>query len=201
MAKTKETSNNSSNGAKFTEDLLPIIDIKNGYIKVKGENLLSGDQYVTGVRIEPKNIFITDTSNQQLVINSLMDFYNSINTEFWLICCDRPVDIGLYKSELEIMYNEAQTPQIRKMIAEDIRKCDQFSGPTYNSVDTEFYILIKDSVKNIDKLQKQIGNMISGLAQAQLTSRQISDEDARVILDSFFNDGVRTEFGTVMNDV
>lgn len=197
MAKTKQTTNSGSS-TKFTEDWLPIVDIKNGYIRVKGDGLLGGDQYVTGVRIEPKNIFITDTQNQALVINSLMDFYNTMNFEFWLICCDRPVDINLYKSELEIMLNEASTPQIRKLISEDIRKCEEFSGPIYNSVDTEFYILIKDSVKNVEKLQKNIAIMISGLAQAQLNSRQITDEDARVILDSFFNDGQKTEFGTVM---
>jgi hypothetical protein len=196
MAKTK---NQSSGSTKFTEDWLPIIDIKNGYIRVKGEGILGGEQYVTGVRIEPKNILITDTQNQNLVISSLMDFYNTMHTEFWLVCCDRPVDINLYKSELEIMLNETQSPQIRKLISEDIRKCEQFSCPTYNSVDTEFYILVKYSVKNIDKLQKVVSQMIAGLAQSQLNSRQITDEDARVILDSFFNDGLRTEFGTVMS--
>ena len=199
--KTQKTNQTKSSGSstKFTEDWLPIVDIKNGYIRVKGDGLLGGDQFVTGVRIEPRNIFITDTQNQALVINSLMDFYNTMNEEFWLICCDRPVDIDLFKSELEIMYNEAQNPQIRKMIQEDIRKCEQFSGPTYNSVDTEFYILIKGSVKNVEVLQKRVANMISGLAQAQLNCRQITDDDARVILDSFFNDGLKTEFGTVMS--
>ena len=106
---------------------------------------------------------------------------------------------NVFKSELEIMYNEAQDTQIRKLIQQDIRKCEQFSGPTYNSVDTEFYILIKGPTKNIEQLQKRVANMISGLAQAQLNCRQISDDDARVILDSFFNDGVKTEFGTVMS--
>ncbi|MCR5483102.1 MAG: hypothetical protein K6E99_01660 [Bacilli bacterium] len=194
MAKKTTTSS-----AKFTEDWLPIVDIKNGYIKVKGDGLLGGEQYVTGVRIEPKNIFITDTQNQAYVINALMDFYNTMHDEFWLICCDRPVDINLFKSELEIMYNEAQDPQIRKLIQQDIRKCEEFSGPKYNSVDTEFFILIKGPTKNIEQLQKRIANMISGLAQAQLNARQITDDDARVILDSFFNDGIKTEFGTVMS--
>ena len=46
--------------------------------------------------------------------------------EFWLVCCDRPVDINLYKSELEIMFNDAPNPQIRKLIMQDLRKVDQF---------------------------------------------------------------------------
>ena len=75
----------------------------------------------------------------------------------------------------------------------------QYFSTTYNSVDTEFYILIKGPVKNIEQLQKRVTNMISGLAQAQLNCRQITDDDARVILDSFFNDGIKTEFGTVMS--
>ena len=42
--------------SKYTEDWLPINKIQNGYIYVDGKGL-EGKQIVTGVRIEPKNIF------------------------------------------------------------------------------------------------------------------------------------------------
>ena len=53
MAKTMEKSS-----AKSTEDWLDIVAIKGGLIEVKGSNMMEGNQYVTGIRIEPKNIFM-----------------------------------------------------------------------------------------------------------------------------------------------
>jgi len=183
-----------------TEDWLPLVDIKNGMMEVKGTPL-TGHQYVTGVRIEPKNIFIADSQVQNNTLTGLRDFYNTLDYEFWLICCDRPVDINLYRSELEIMYAQEENPNIRKMINEDIQKCDQFVGPQINAVDTEFYILFKDSVKNTDAIMKKIHSLISNLASAGLNSRQTTDEDLRVILDSFFNDSLKIEYGSVMTNV
>ena len=195
MAKNQK--NNS--GFISTEDWLPIIDIKNGMIEVKGP--MGAKQVVTGVRIEPKNIFISDSQTQTNTIYGLRDFYNTIDFEFWLICCDRPVDINLYRSELEIMYAQEDDPSIRKMINEDITKCDQFVGPEVNAVDTEFYILFKDNVKDHDITVKKIHSLISNLAAAGIKSRQVSDEDLRVMLDSFFNDSFKTEYGVVMSNV
>ena len=194
MAKT----NNS--GFISTEDWLPLIDIKDGMIEAKG-NSLTGRQLVSGIRIEPRNIFISDEVVQRQAINGLTNFYNTLDFEFWLICCDRPVDINLFKSELEVMYVQEEDPRIRKMISEDLDKCDMFTGPQINAVDTEYYILIKDSVKNKDVLIKRVQNLISNLARAGLNSRQVSDEDLRVILDSFFNDSLKVEYGTVMTNV
>lgn len=186
--------------SKFTEDWLPVKEIRGGMIEVEGK-LTEGNQLVAGVRVEPKNIFISDQETQDRTLIALRNFYNTLDYEFWLVCCDRPVDINLYKSELEIMYNEAQNQQIRKMILQDIQKCDKFIGPEINAVDTEFYLLFKDSPKNMERIQKRIHNIISGLATAGLNSRQLTDDDARVLLDSFFNDSKRVEYGTVMADV
>lgn len=195
----KTEANNTT--SLYTEDWLPINGFQNGLIKIKEKNLVGANMVVTGVRVEPRNIFIADDMEQNRVINELRNFYNTMDFEFWLICCDRPVDINLYKSELEILYNNCPTPQGRKLILEDMDKCDKFIGPEINAVDTEFYLLFKDSEKEMDRIQKRIHNMIAGLAAAGLNSRQISDEDARVILDSFFNDSQKIEFGTVMTDV
>ena len=186
--------------SKYTEDWLPVKDIRGGRIEVEGK-LTEGNQLVAGVRVEPKNIFISDQETQDRTLIALRNFYNTLDYEFWLVCCDRPVDINLYKSELEIMYNDAQSQQIRKMILQDIQKCDKFIGPEINAVDTEFYLLFKDNPKNMERIQKRLHNMISGLATAGLNSRQLTDDDARVLLDSFFNDSKRVEYGTVMTDV
>ena len=43
--------------------------------------------------------------------------------------------------------------------------------------------------------------MISVLASAGLVSLQMTEEDVRVLLDSFLNDSKRVEYGTVMSDV
>lgn len=193
------TKNSKKETSRYVEDWLPVKEINNGLIKVQGGNILEGDQIVTGVRIEPKNIFILDGYVQLNIIEGIRNFYNTLDYEFWIICCDRPVDINLYKSELEIMYNKCNNPQIRKMIVEDMDKCDMFIGPAINAVDTEYYLLFKHSAKDMPTIQKRVQNLISGLASAGMVSRKITDDDARVLLDSFFNDSKRVEFGTVMS--
>lgn len=195
MAKKQAKSDN-----KYSEDWLPITNIQGGLIEVQGRTL-DGKQIVTGVRVEPKNIFISDEETQNRTIYALRNFYNSLDYEFWLICCDRPVDINLYKSELEVMLNRTESAQTRKLIIQDLQKCDMFTGPAINAVDTEFYLLFKDSPKNMERIQKRVHNMISGLASAGLVSRQMTEEDVRVLLDSFLNDSKRVEYGTVMSDV
>ena len=197
---SKKNKQSKSDNSKYTEDWLPIKSIQGGYITVPG-GLLEGDQIVTGVRIEPKNIFITDSETQDLTITALRNFYNTMDYEFWLICCDRPVDINLYRSELEIKFNEEQTPQKRKLILQDLKKIDMFIGPEINAVDTEYYLLFKDNAKERERIQKRIHNIIGGFASAGLNARQLTDEDVSVLLDSFFNDSKKVEFGTVMTDV
>lgn len=194
---TKKIKNQTS---KYTEDWIPVKQIRGGMIEVEGK-MMEGDQIVTGVRVEPKNIFLSDQETQDRTINALRNFYNTLDYEFWLVCCDRPVDINLFKSELEIMYNDAYNQNIRKMILQDIQKCDKFIGPEINAVDTEYYLIFKDSPKNMERIRKRINNMITGFANAGINSRQLTDDDARVLLDSFFNDSKRVEYGTVMSDV
>lgn len=186
MAKNK-------NGSKYTEDWVPIKSIKNGMIQ------LDNNYFVTGIRIEPKNIFILDYQEQSNIIFNLRNFYNVIDYEFWLVVCDRPVDINMYLAQLQLMYNNVQSQQIRKIIKQDIDKGESFRSSTVNAVDTEYYILFRD--KNIDVLQKRIHTLISNLATSGLNSRQVTDEDLRVIMDSFFNGNMKTEFGTVMSSV
>lgn len=181
------------NGSKYTEDWVPIKSIKNGMIQ------LDNNYYVTGIRIEPKNIFILDYQEQSNIIFNLRNFYNVIDYEFWLVVCDRPVDINMYLAQLQLMYNNVQSQQIRKIIKQDIDKGESFRSSTVNAVDTEYYILFRD--KNVDVLQKRIHTLISNLATSGLNSRQVSDDDLRVIMDSFFNGNMKTEFGTVMSSV
>jgi glutaredoxin len=90
-------------------------------------------------------------------------------------------------------------PQIRKIIKQDIDKGESFRNTTVNAVDTEYYILFRD--KKLEILQKRIHTLISNLAACSLNSRQVSDDDLRVIIDSFFNGNIKSEFGTVMSSV
>ena len=63
MAETKSKDKAAQTAKKYAEDWLPVTDIRNGMIEVEGNALLgSGKQFVTGVRVEPKNIFISDSS-------------------------------------------------------------------------------------------------------------------------------------------
>jgi len=175
-------------GSNFTENWLPVKAIQNGMI-ITYDNLK-----VSGVKIAPRNIFILDAQAQDNVLISLRNFYNMLDFEFWLVVADRPVDISVYMSQLQLLYNETQSPSIRKLIMQDIEKGNTFINN--NIVDTEYYILFKE--KNPDDVQKKIRMLINGLATCGLNASQTSNDDLRIILDNFLNGGTTTEFGTVM---
>ena len=174
--------------SKYTEDWVPVRDIVNGTI------LLENKLVVTGVKIMPRNIFILDEQSQANIMTGLKNFYNQLDFEFWLVCADRPVDITVYLSQLQLLYNETQHPAISKLIMEDINKGNNFINN--NVVDTEYYILFKE--KNPDLMQKKVRLLINGLSGCGLVASQTTNEDLRVVLDNFLNGGVTTEFGTVV---
>ncbi len=180
--------NSSKNRSKYTEDWVPVESIANGMIQ------LSNREIVTGVKIAPRNIFILDEDSQQNVLINLKNFYNMLDFEFWLIVTDRPVDVALYLSQLQLLYNNTQNPTIRKMINEDIQKANMFTNN--NVADTEYYLLFKE--KNMDIIQKRIRMLINGLAAAGLNASQTNNDDLRTIIDSFLSGGKTTDFGTVM---
>ena len=177
------------NSSMYSEDWLPIRQILNGMIQ------LETGEFVTGVKVTPKNIFLLEQGMQNNIIYSLQNFYNSIDYEFWLIIADRPVDINVYLSRLQLLYNNTQSPEIRKLITQDINKANMFMSIEYNVVDTEYYILFKE--KRLELVQKKLHNIMSGLANCSLQSQQASNEDLRMLLDNFLNDGEKSTFGTV----
>ena len=175
--------------SKFTEDWVPIKNIMNGMIQ------LENGQYVTGIKVAPKNIFILDVGERDNILFNLQNFYNMIDYEFWLVVADRPVDINLYLSQLQLLYQKSTDGAVRKLILQDINKANAFMGAEYNVVDTEYFILFK--VKRLEIVQKRIHNLIAGLANASINSTQVSNSDLRMILDNFLNGGMTTTFGTV----
>ena len=180
--------NRKVNPSKWTEDWINIQSITNGMIILPDQNKVSG------VKITPRNIFILDEDSQQNALIALRNFYNTIDYEFWLVVADRPVDISMYLSQLQLQYQNQPNQQIRKLINQDIQKGNYFMNN--NVVDTEYFILFKE--KNIELLQKKIRQLISGLSTTGLVARQTNNEDLRVILDNFLNGGQTTTFGTVM---
>lgn len=176
------------NKSKYTEEWIPVKSITNGMV------VLDDDMKMTGVKISPKNIFIMDSDSQNNVIIGLKNFYNSIDYEFWLIVADRPVDITLYLSQLQLLYNSVGKPKIRKLIMDDINKANMFMNN--NVVDTEYFIIFKE--KNVDLIQKRIRQLINGLAACGLNATPTSNDDLRIIIENFLNGGMNTEFGVVM---
>jgi len=178
-----------SQNSKYTEDWIPVKSIENGMI------ILDNKSRVTGVKIRPRNIFILDQVTQDNIILALKNFYNTIDFDFWLISADRPVDISGYLARLQLLYNQTQSPVIRKMINQDIMKANNFMDN--NVTDTEYYILFKE--KNLEMIQKRLRTLITGLANCGLDSAQTSNDDLRTILDNFLNGGMKTDFGTVLS--
>lgn len=171
--------------SKYTD--IPVKNIVNGTI------LLDNNMKVTGVKIMPRNIFILDQATQNAIITNLKTVYNLIDYEFWIIAADRPVDINVYLSELQLLYNKVTENSKRKLIMEDINKANMFLNNSV--VDTEYFLLFK--VKDGDIIAKRIRSLINSLASAGLTAFQTTNDDLRMILDNFLNGGQTTTFGTV----
>lgn len=179
----------NQNRSKYTNDnFVPIKGITNGMI------ILDNNQKVCGIKIMPRNIFILDQDMQNSIINNLKDVYNMIDYEFWIIAADRPVDINVYLSQLQLLYNQVQSQVKRKLIMEDINKANEFMNN--NIVDTEYFLLFKE--KDINEIQKRVRNLINNFANAGLSSHQVTNDDLRMILDNFLNGGQTTTFGTVV---
>lgn len=174
---------------KSSEDWVPIKAINNGMI------LLDNGYLVTGVKIEPKNIFILDRDVQNNVIFALRTFYNTIDYEFWLISAGRPVDINVYLANLQVQYNNTNNQHVRKLLMQDISKANMFMSTQLNVVDTEYFILFRE--KRPEIIQKRLQNLISGLANCTLNSKQVSNDDLRMLLDNFFNGAESSRFGAV----
>ena len=173
---------------KYTENWLPLKAISNG-IMYNNKN-----EMITGVKIQPRNIFILDQGSMDNALIGLMNFYNTIDYEFWLVVADRPVDIAVYQAELQVLYNNTQDQRLRKLISQDMQKGEYFINN--DVVDTEYFLLFKE--KNGEMLQKKLRNMINNLAGAGLVASQTSNDDLRIIIDNFLNGGKKYESGGVM---
>lgn len=177
--------------SKYTnESFVPIKSITNGMI------ILDNNMKVSGVKIRPRNLFILEQEAQNIIISNLKNVYNMIDYEFWIIVADRPVDIHVYLSQLQLLYNSVTSQAKRKLITQDIQKANMFMNN--NVVDTEYYLLFKH--KDIEVIQKRIRNLINNFANAGLSTTQTSNDDLRMVLDNFLNGGQTTTFGTVMTD-
>ena len=172
----------------YTENWIKFKEINNNVI------YLDNKEMVTGVKIQPRNIFILEENYQNQIIDALKTFYNLIDYEFWIVVADRPVDVNLYISQLQLQLNDTTNPVYRKLIVDDINKAEMFVNN--GVVDTEYFILFKE--KNNDQLQKKVRNLINNLASCNLIASQTSNEDLRTILDNFLNGGVKFNSGAVM---
>ena len=146
------------------------------------------------VKIMPRNIFIADYDTQNAIIANLKNVYNMIDYEFWIIAADRPVDINVFLSQLQLLYNSVQDQARRKLIIEDINKANLFMNN--NIVDTEYFLLFKERKDEV--INKRIRQLINAFANSGLNSHQVTNDDLRVILDNFLNGGQTTTFGTVI---
>lgn len=187
-SKMRPLPRNVQNNPKYTENWINVKAISNSII------YNDRNEMVTGVKIQPKNIFILDSYSMDNTLTGLMNFYNTIDYEFWILVIDRPVDITMYESELQILFGNTSDPRRRKLISQDLDKADYFKNN--NVVDIEYYLLFKE--KNMEMLQKKVRNLINGFASCGMSASQASNEDLRVIIDNILNSGKKYESGAVV---
>jgi len=171
-----------------TESWLPVKDIKNGCI------ILTNNWKVSGVKIVPRNIFILDEESQTSVLVSLKNLYNQVDYEFWILAIDKPVDVALYESQLQMLMNNTNNPKIQKLIREDQDKIGLFKDN--DVVDKEYYFLFRSDKDDV--IQKRVRDLINWFTSSGLVTMHTTNEDMRVLLDNFLNGGKMTEFGTVL---
>jgi len=188
MSQNANNKNVKKPASPYTENWVNVRGIKDGMI------FLRNKEYVSGVKVEPRNIFILEQNQQDNIINALKNCYNTFNFEWWLVIADKPVDISIYQSQLELLLTQQTDPRRRKIVSQDIAKAKMFIDNQI--VDIEFYVLFKE--KNANMVPEKIRTMINGFAGASLVASQVSNDDLRVILDNFLNGGVRTDFRTVV---
>ena len=178
----------NSNNSMYTENWINVKEINNNII------YLDNKEMVTGIKIQPRNIFILEESYQNQMIEALRTFYNLIDFEFWLIIADRPVDVGLYISQLQLKLNDTTSPVYRNLLMDDISKAEMFIQNCV--VDTEYFLLFKE--KDNETLQKNVRNLINNLVPCNLIASQTSNDDLRTILDNILNGGVKFNSGMVI---
>ena len=120
----------------YSENWVNVRGIKEGMI------FLRNKEYISGVKVEPRNIFILEQNQQDNIINALKNCYNTFNFEWWLVIADKPVDISIYQSQLELLLTQQTDPRRRKIVSQDIAKAKMFIDNQI--VDIEFYILFKE---------------------------------------------------------
>ena len=172
----------------YTENWVNVRGIKDGMIFLKSKEL------VCGVKVEPRNIFILEQQNQDNIINALKNCYNTLNFEWWLVVADKPVDISIYQSQLELLLSQQTDPRRRKIVSQDIAKAKMFIDNQI--VDIEFYVLFKE--RKPEMVDEKVRMLVNGFAGAGLVASKTTNDDLRVILDNFLNGGVRTDFRTVV---
>ena len=99
--------------SKYTEQYVPIKSITNGMV------ILENNEKLTGLKIMPRNIFISDPSTQYAIIDNLKNVYNVIDYEFWVIAAYRPVDINVFLSQLQLLYAKTNDQVTKKLIMEE----------------------------------------------------------------------------------
>lgn len=172
-----------------TDFNIPVKDISNNLI------LLDNGYKVAGVKVVPRNLFILEENEQFAIIDNLKNMYNTFDFEFWLVVTDRPVDIAVYIAQLQTQFNQSQSSLVRKLVSQDIQKANMFVNEGVS--DVEFYFMFKG--KNDDLIQKRLRLIINGLASSGLASSQATNDDLRMVLDSFLNGGEKSTFGTVIS--
>ena len=91
MSQTANTKKTQKVPSPYTENWVNVRGIKDGMIYLKNKELVSG------VKVEPRNIFILEQNQQDSIINALKNCYNTFNFEWWLVVADKPVDISIYQ--------------------------------------------------------------------------------------------------------
>ena len=130
------------------------------------------EEYVLGIKLIPRNLFIENSSAQILAINQIRSVLNQINFKLYWAVCHNPVNLDAHLSELSRQMQEEEDPVIWEMIENDFEKAAWFQQ---THVEIEFFLMVKDH--NYENCVKKYNQLVGLFLSTGYRFKELDDFD------------------------
>lgn len=143
--------------------------IRNNMIVLKSKKK---EEYVLGIKLIPRNLFIENSNAQILAINQIRSVLNQINFKLYWAVCHNPVNLDAHLSELSRQMQEEEDPVIWEMIENDFEKAAWFQQ---THVEIEFFLMVKDH--NYENCVKKYNQLVGLFLSTGYRFKELDDFD------------------------
>lgn len=129
-------------------------------------------EYLKGIKIQPRNIFIEEFSEQARVLNKLRIAYNKIKCPLYFNFVYTPVNADEHIVNLMTQEQAEDDLQIRNLIQNDLDKIHRFQD---NFKELEFFIMIKNN--DLKELEKDFLDLTTEFKSAGFYPMELNRRD------------------------